>query len=333
VPDSVRHLTCGTAAADPSAGEQYETVLRTTLGIALAAVIAGAAGADAASPRSPATLLARYSPIVVLHPQERFRPVAVEGFLADAVTESLTPTGWQAQGDPLGPGKRYLRLDQRFCSARDGPAAVDCYAQAEDAHMSPPVVYGAVFRRGTRIALQYWLWYVLNPYSPSVPAGELWQVHEGDWEAVTVLLDRSGKALLAGYSEHAEGARREWRRVPKRGSHPVVYVALGSHANYFSPGTHRLDPRTVDPLLISIIEQNGYQPVEHTGKGRTLRPKVLRVTNDSPPWMAFAGTWGEDQYLHAPGNAPVAFGTGPRGPAFHELWHRSVADVLGWPRG
>jgi hypothetical protein len=267
----------------------------------------------------------------VLHPQEGFRPVAVEGFLADSVTELLTPTGWQAAGTPIGPGERYVRLNQRYCSVRDGPSAVDCYAQAEKAHMSPPVVYGAVFDRGRRIALQYWLWYVLNPYSPSVPAGEFWQFHEGDWEAVTVLLDRSGKPLLAGYSEHDEGAQRPWSRVPKRGSHPVVYVALGSHANYFTPGTHRLDPRVVDPLFISLIEQSGYEPVEHTGSGRMLHPKVVRVTADTPTWMAYDGTWGEDQYLHVRGAEPVVVGTGPRGPARHELWHAPVADVLGWP--
>jgi hypothetical protein len=286
------------------------------LGVLL--VLAGASGSDAASAPSLSTLLARYSPIVVLHPQERFRPVAVDGFLADA--------------ELVRDGNR-LRLDQRYCSARDGLAAVDCYAQAEDAHASPPVVYAAAFRRGNRIALQYWLWYVLNPYSPSGLTGELWQVHEGDWEAVTVLLDRAGRPVLAGYSQHGEGARREWKRVPKRGTHPVAYVALGSHANYFSPGTHRFDPRVIEPLLISIIEQNGYEPVDHTGRGEMLRPKLMRVTAATPSWMAFPGTWGEDQYLRTPGQQPVVFGAGPRGPAFHELWRAPVADLLGWPRG
>jgi hypothetical protein len=157
-------------------------------------------------------------------------------------------------------------------------------------------------------------------------------VHEGDWEAVSVILDTYGKPLLAGYSEHSEGVRRAWTKVPKRGTHPLVYVALGSHANYFTAGTQRFDPRVVDPLFISVIEQNGFQPVDHTGNGRVLRPRVVRVTATTPSWMAFAGTWGEDQYLRAPGNAPVALGTGPRGPAFHEQWRAPVADVLGWPR-
>ena len=259
--------------------------------------------------------------------------MSVDGFLADADVQVLTPQGWQSGGGPLPRGGRHLRLDQRHCNARDGLAAVDCYARIEDAHASPPTAYGTAFRRGNRIALQYWLWYAFNPYSPSVPAGELWQVHEGDWEAVEVLLDRSGKPLVAGYSQHGEGTRRSWSRVPRRGSHPIVYVALGSHANYFRPGTHRFDPRVVEPLLISIIEQNGYEPVDHTGAGSTLRLNLVRITETAPGWMAYTGTWGEDQFLRAPGQAPIAFGTGPRGPALHELWRVPVADVLGWPPG
>jgi hypothetical protein len=181
--------------------------------------------------------------------------------------------------------------------------------------------------------LQYWLFYAYDAYSPTVPAGELWQVHEGDWEAISVLLDLRGRPLLAGYSEHGAGVRREWRKVPKRRTHPLVYVALGSHANYFRAGVQRFDPRVVDPLFISIIEQNGLQAGDHTGNGAVLRPSLVRVSAVAPIWMAFAGLWGEGQYLRAPGNAPVAVGTSPRGPAFHAQWRLPVTDVLTWPRG
>jgi hypothetical protein len=194
-------------------------------------------------------------------------------------------------------------------------------------------VYGAAFRRKNRIDLQYWLWYPWNGYSPTVPEGELWQVHEGDWEAVSVVLDRGGKPLVAGYSQHSEGRRRDWAKVAKQGLRPLVYVARGSHANYFSAGRHRLDPRSVPPPLIAIIEAYGVAAVDHTGKGRIVRPTLVRVTASTPGWMAFAGTWGEAGYVHFPGNAPFASGAGPRGPAFHEQWQRPVVEALSWPRG
>jgi hypothetical protein len=288
-------------------------------------------GAGARPTPSLATLLLRYSPIVVLHPLERFQPVPVDGFLADSDLYQRTTSGWQRVEEPLPSTVAGYRLDQRLCSPRDGVAATPCYADAQDAHGSPPTVYGNASRRGDRIVLQYWFFYAYDAYSPTVPAGRFWQVHEGDWEATSVFLDMDGTPVLAGYSQHSRGVRRAWNKIAKRSTHPIDYVALGSHANYFTLRTHRFDPRVVEPVLISIIKQNGLPPVDHTGNGLVLRPKVVSVTSSSPGWMTFAGYWGEGQYLHVPGGSPVQFGTSPRGPAYHAQWRTPVATVLGWP--
>jgi hypothetical protein len=299
----------------------------TTLGLALVGV-----GGAARAPSLP-TLLARYAPIVVLHPAERFSPVPVDGFLADSDLERRTANGWEKLGGPLPAGGSALRLDQRYCDAIGGVASSQCYADAEAAHAAPPVVYGAAFRTKTRVILEYWLFYPYDDYSPTVPAGDIWQVHEGDWEAVAVILDPTGKPLVAGYSQHSAGKRRDWARVPKRSGRPLVYVALGSHANYFRAGTIPLDPRVIEPALIAVVTAYGVRPVEHTGGGATLRPRLTPVTSTSPSWMAFAGTWGESGYVHFPDNAPIVAGAGPRGPAFHALWRAPVKTVLGWPKG
>jgi hypothetical protein len=280
------------------------------------------------------TLLGRHVPILVLHPTERFRPVAVDGFLADSDLQRRTQAGWENVDGPLPQGAADHRLDQRLCHAIEGTAASACYAQAQAAYAATPVVYGAAFRVGKRIELQYWLWYPYNDYSPTVPVGEFWQVHEGDWEAVSVVLDLRGTPLLVGYSQHDEGVRREWARAPKRGVRPLSYVAVGSHANYPTAGKHRLDPRVIDPLFISIIEQSGLQPLDHTGTGRVVRPRLVRVSRTAPSWMAFAGRWGEESYIRAPGGTPTAYSAaGPPGPAYQEHWRLPVKDVLGWPRG
>ena len=280
------------------------------------------------------TLLARHAPVVVLHPRERFEPMPVGGFLADSDLMRPTPQGWEKAEGLLPRGGAELRLDQRFCRADRGIAATPCYVTAQDAHGARPVTYAAAFRAGDRIDLQYWFFYPYNPYSPTNPPGELWQVHEGDWEAVSVVLDRRGIPLAAGYSQHSEGMRRPWSKVSKRGSHPLVYVALGSHANYFEPGRHLFDPRVINELFISIIRQNGFEPVDLTARGRALQPRLVRVTANSPSWMGFAGSWGEDEYIRVPGGSPIATGgAGPQGPAFHEQWRAPVAEVLSWPRG
>jgi hypothetical protein len=296
------------------------------------ALVPDAGGTTSATPTLSA-LLARHVPILVLHPAERFGPVRVDGFLADSDVQRKTTSGWETIGGPLPIGDADVRLDQRSCHAIDGVAASPCYASAEAAHGSPPVVYGKAFRTTTRIDLQYWIWYPYDDFSPTVPAGEIWQVHEGDWEAVSVILDLTGRPLVAGYSQHSKGKRRDWARVPKRGARPLVYVGLGSHANFFSVGTQPLDPRTVDPAAIRVIEAYGVAPVDHTGRGRTVQPRLVPVSAAAPPWMRFAGTWGETGYFKLPDKDAFASGAGPKGPAFHTQWQRPVREVLSWPRG
>ena len=306
------------------------------LGLALLAplVLAAVAGAGSAAAPTPAALLARHVPILVLHPAEQVRPTTVDGFLADAELQRRGASGWEKAAGPPPAGGADLRLDQRACVASDGPAATACYVAAQAAHPSPAVAYGAALRRRNRIELQYWIWYPWDVYSPTVPPGELWQVHEGDWESVSVIVDPNGTPLHVGYSQHSEGVRRAWKAAPKQGTRPLAYVALGSHANYPTAGAQPFDPRVVDSLFISVIRQNGGRPVDHTGRGRVVRPTLVRVTATSPPWMAFAGGFGEDGYLRVPNGQPASYGaTGPKGPAFHEQWRSPVSDALGWPEG
>jgi len=295
-------------------------------------VVPAAGGAPDANP-TLGTLLARHVPILVLHPAEQFRPVPVEGFLADSDLQQKTVAGWEKVDGPLPAGGAGMRLDQRSCRAIDGVSATPCYANAEAAHGAPAVVYGAAFRRKDRIDLQYWLWYPWNVYSPTVSPGDIWQVHEGDWEAVSVIVDLQGRPLSVGLSSHCEGTRRDWARAPKRSARPLVYVGLGSHANFFRPGAHPLDPACWTEQVIAIIKAYGARPVDHAGIGRVVRPRLVRVTAATPAWMAFAGAWGEDGYVHFPNNEPLRSGSGPEGPAFHEQWRAPVREVLSWPRG
>jgi hypothetical protein len=305
-------------------------------GLAVAAVLALPAAIGAATP-TPAALLARYAPVVVLHPAEQLSPVTVDGFLADSDLKEQNADGsWTVVGDggsPLPTAGGPWRLDQRLCSVRDGIGATACYAAAEAAYGAAPTVYGAYFQRGNRIALQYWLFYVFNPYSPEIPPNPRYaQLHEGDWELVTLILDRTGKPLTAGYSRHCSGARRGWAKVEKRGRHPVVYVALGSHANYFRPGRFALDERCWPAVAKSVFEQNGRPLVDFAARGRTLRPRVVRISASSPRWMRFPGTWGEDQIIDI-ADATLTYGASPTGPALSRAWKDPFGVPLRWPKG
>jgi hypothetical protein len=279
-------------------------------------VIATAATAIAGTQAQPTAdqLLRRYAPILTLHPSERFGPVRVDGFLA--------------QADLVG-----SHYDQRDCRSIDGPLALDCYASADAAAEGSPMAYGAVFRSRERTVLEYWLFYSFDLYSTTDPPGEFWQDHEGDWEAVAVVLDAHAKPLHVATSRHCSGARRSWSRVRRRGTHPLLYVALGSHANYFGTGEIAQDRRCWPPVALAIFDAYKTPVNDHVAAGKTIAPVIVRVTGRTPAWMTFGGSWGETQYVHFPGNAPFAFGFGPVGPAFHALWRRPLATVLSWPIG
>jgi hypothetical protein len=331
--------------------------LQRVAAVALVAVFAVAAPARAATPQA---LLAKFQPVTVLHPAELFPPVAVDPFLAGAQLQQRLPDGtWRPveprptalpTTDPSGctttNSAACWRLDLPGCTPAVGVASLACYSGL--GQPSSSVVYGAVLRTANRIALQYWYWYAYDLWSGAFPPDDfVWQAHEGDWEVVTVLLTRAGRPVLAGYSQHSCGKRRAWSKVPKWGrtSHPVVYVALGSHANYFTATVQEIDLRPQCYLALGASILRHYLPagvLEYTARGQRFGPRlrgvtrsrIVAVTAAAPQWMAFPGDWGEANYFHAPDpiGTRVA-GRAPAGPRFHDLWTDPVGTVLRWPRG
>jgi hypothetical protein len=297
----------------------------------LVLLLAAVASPGAAAP-TPAQLLTTYAPILHFHAGERFAPVPVETFLAVAALERRTAAGWEPADLPALPvDDGPWRLNQRACDPSIGVASLDCYAAAP---AGPATVYARHARTPNRIVLQYWLFYAYNFWSGLYPPSDyLWQVHEGDWEAVTILLARTGKPLLAGYSQHCSGKRRAWSRVAKQGTHPLVYVALGSHSNWFGPGDHPVDTSCYPQAARVVFDVNLESVLDRTGTAGRVRPRLVRVTEQAPGWMRFRGNWGEDGWFHAPGIDTVRFEAGPVGPAFQDKWRDPLRTVTRWPAG
>jgi hypothetical protein len=152
-----------------------------------------------------------------------------------------------------------------------------------------PTVYVRVKEGADSTVVQYWLFYYFNDWR---------DFHEGDWELIQLhfpgytakeLLERDEAPVFAAYSQHQAGQTLSWNDMQTKemvisGTHPAVYVAHGSHANYFSPGQFwsGLD---FDDTGVSIW--------------RVIEPEELDVVllneaeNNGAEWLDFQGYWGE----------------------------------------
>jgi hypothetical protein len=130
---------------------------------------------------------------------------------------------------------------------------------------------------------QHWLYSPENPQDRGiVRTGR----HAGDWELVQT---HPREGVVLGQHSGAE-------RCPVGRDDLTVYVANGSHALYFRPGLR--DRTFPDPND------------EADGRGARVRPRVVRITEDSPAWMRRREPWGG-----ARARLPWESDS-PRGPAF-----------------
>jgi hypothetical protein len=96
------------------------------------------------------------------------------------------------------------------------------------------------------IGLEYWFFYPFNYYATVVDRGLMpdapiagdrknFDLHQGDWEHITILLDKSFKPVWLYTARHnAEGRFFRWG-APVLGSdhgHPVLQAAFGGHPTY-----------------------------------------------------------------------------------------------------
>ena len=307
------------------------------LALTAVALVGVTAGQAAAGKDSPDELLAQYQPILVLDQFERFAPITVEAFVAEANLERLGDGGYEAEeirkhGLPTH-GKGW-RLNQGMCSPDGGVATLACYAAGP---ATAPVVYARHEKQHGMTVLQYWYLYEYNFWSLQYPASDLvWQAHEGDWEVVTIVLDKERVPVEAGYSQHCGGERRPWATVPKApvSDHPLVYVGTGSHANLFAPGPHPIDLACYPPEAVAFFAAYHVTPFDVNVPGRMLGPETMAIEpleHKEPRWLRFPGTWGETQYVHAPPPfGTLEYSTSPVGPRFQSEWDDPLGTIAGY---
>ena len=187
-----------------------------------------------------------------------------------------------------------------------------CYAR---------VVPGTGINAG-RVVVQYWYPYFYNDF---------WNTHEMDWEVVMVVLklvDGTPRPTVCAYSAHMGGHWLEWPQVQKAneglevaesGTHPVAFVANGSHAYYFhGPAMYSTAP-PLAAMAAKLLKQNR-RLVDYTtsiSDGELHLAKAKGIPSSGPSgwsgewrWLNHKGKWG------SPGEFfDFEFGdSGPAGP-------------------
>ena len=167
--------------------------------------------------------------------------------------------------------------------------------------------------RTDMVDLQYWLFYPYNGQETFEVTG--WtgttgqalmplSIHWGDWECVTVRVNIDQQVVGVFFSQHSGG---QWCSpndgfLSLSGTHPNVYVASGSHANYPAASNSTYEIGGVDVWDVRFAVADYARGGGPTVNLSAPNPPVV-IQNDaqailptpvtSPPWLAFRGRWGQ----------------------------------------
>ena len=84
-------------------------------------------------------------------------------------------------------------------------------------------------------------------------------------------------------SQHFSQQTKEWKEVQKINGISEIFVANGSHANYFGDGIFQR------PLPVGGLDETSLNGVMLDGGDY----KLIMIT-EKTPWLKFLGRWGED---------------------------------------
>ncbi len=320
-------------------------------------------------------LIQKYGPVLVLHPQEKYLLDAPGAVLLGSATlnwglvhttdnpatlsfdqvHSVKTSPWTILRDQA------RAMQDPNASNPDFEIWLDTDSRAWSGHPLLASSYVMVSNPGgdqNTLDIQFWFYYAYNgpvkaqvtiPVAGVNASVSLDQVgrHEGDWEQVILRFNRANSSSSwtlqkLFLSQHSGG---QWllandASLTYRGTHPVIYSALDSHANYATIGSHQSAETIVNTTIPPGIPIVAYQ-LDFTGAGRTFAsyfPWNYQIVSSTvpgmkappaPQWFSYEGLWGPYQ-LHTDTvslTLPAPYGTisypvaqvdkGPLGPAQH----------------
>lgn len=240
------------------------------------------------------TTAKKYAPILYFEAEELIFPIDAQYHLDNAYLysfdgETSTLIDENATSEELGMlTNQFFYLDNINGNLRESAPIISHYQQHKNKYDT--IVYYREITEGTETILQYWFFYAYNK-------GDL-NVHEGDWEMIQIIME-SDTPNRVMYSQHHTGQQTTWEYVEKTGTHPQVYIARGSHANYFRSYSGKLGVAS--------------DTVGNNGEVLTSEEYTLVELQDQE-WLSFAGRWGEVESIE---DTFLGF-SGPPGPVYRE---------------
>jgi hypothetical protein len=223
--------------------------------------------------QTPEQQASTFAPVLHFSQGEKFYPTSVDYIVGSSVLKQRSSDGSNTiveaapTPDTLGThAGTDLFLDNKLGNL-DAIAA----DYASKASSIGYYAYVHTVNSGSSTVIQYWLFYAYN----NGPLND----HQGDIEVVEIFLDSSGTPVKALYSQHGAGENAVWGDVEKTDNHPVVYVAQGSHANYFRSYQGKIGVEN------DIVDSGGI----------TIMPSDLHlviIDGNHPSRLDFNGRWG-----------------------------------------
>ena len=290
----------------------------------------GVAGSPPLGEEEVSELIATHAPVVRLHHWEQYFPDDPQQVLDAAKLEwaLVRDEGsycWPPEFcELIGAGQRFEDLDEMATSAAtlmDDVALIENDIQPYPPYNDDPDfriwlripdawIHGSLARakpvvhvrpRGPLTEIQFWYFYPFNgpgrlqicwehcEYEQFDESGRHW----GDWEMVSLLVDNTTQALVAGgLSHHGNVDWVQYAHLEKHtdGVRPVVFSALNSHAHYRHAGEH----------YYAVVWHRG--PIRATTYDLTSHGPLVMVgdyylVSDDPGaslgWLGFPYRWGQ----------------------------------------
>jgi len=122
----------------------------------------------------------------------------------------------------------------------------------------------------------YWFFYPRN-YWATGPNASVVELHEGDWEHITVRLNKFDHILATSFAQHECQPKATDGVTFEDGTHPNVYSAKGGHASYPTSGHHPFGCKGT---------------YDKAGDGKVWKTWENVLDARSEPWYGFGGSWG-----------------------------------------